>query len=296
MQAPSTAPGLQEETLAAYERELQARDQRIEELERRLTEAEERHRLELAASTAALGAAEAELVLLRPLRQQDERNRASGGGDEVDAPLSPPELSEDSQRMSARMGGLRLVDALAETDATSADAVEEGPSSMVATAATSPRAQACSEPGSPLAGPETGPVDPTEVAALAAEYGRSTAELQLLAREVAYYKQLAVESQRAKAEETLAAREAATAAVQACLRRADCEQELGASREEVRELHRRLTDLQFRHDDEVRRNYALRARLQLYAERISAMEVEFSLSMCQLEEEGLAAPAPATST
>jgi hypothetical protein len=58
---------------------------------------------------------------------------------------------------------------------------------------------------------------------LVSKYWRSHAELKLLARELFYYN---AEALRAKAEETMTAREAATAAVQACTRRADCEEEL----------------------------------------------------------------------
>jgi hypothetical protein len=126
--------------------------------------------------------------------------------------------------------------------------------------------------------------DPTAVAALVSEYGRSHAELKLLAQELIYYKQLAAEAQRAKAEETMAAREAATVAVQACMRRADCEEELRTCRDSIKDLHRQLAALQVEYDDEVRRNFALRSRMQLYAQKMSALEVEYSLSMCQAED------------
>ena len=128
---------------------------------------------------------------------------------------------------------------------------------------------------------------PESVALLVSEFGRTSAEVHLLAQELAYYKQLASEAQRAKTEETLASREAATAVVQACMRRAECEQQLVDAMLQIQELHRRLAQLQIEHDSEIRRSYALRARLQLYAEKLSAMEVDYTLSIHQLEESGI---------
>lgn len=117
------------------------------------------------------------------------------------------------------------------------------------------------------------------IAALLSEYGRSAAQVQLLAQDLVYYKQLAEDALRAKAEETLASREAATVAVQACMRRADCEQELEEAVYQLRELQRKHARLTIEYEAEVRRNYTLKARLQLYAQKLSAMEVDYTLSL-----------------
>jgi len=130
--------------------------------------------------------------------------------------------------------------------------------------------------------PERAPsreVPTAAIAALLSEYGRSSAQVQLLAQDLVYYKQLAEDALRAKAEETLASREAATVAVHACMRRADCEQELEESIYQLRELQRKHSRLTIEYDAEVRRNYALKARLQLYAQKLSAMEVDYTLSL-----------------
>jgi hypothetical protein len=273
----------QAETFQVYERELQARELRIDELERRLAESEERHRTELAGVNATLSMAEAELVLLRPLhiRREASRSRSRNSsaaaqlqsaatssaamgteGAEVagegPVPMQPPgQEAGNSERRSIGQG----TENQGPGD-TTVNVPEETPTSPITTVA----------------------ADPTAVAALVSEYGRSHAELKLLAQELIYYKQLAAEAQRAKADETMAAREAATVAVQACMRRADCEEELRTCRDGIKDLHRQLAALQVEYDDEVRRNFALRSRMQLYAQKMSALEVEYSLSLCQAED------------
>jgi len=68
-------------------------------------------------------------------------------------------------------------------------------------------------------------------------------------------------------------------AVQACMRRADCEQELEESVYQLRELQRKHARLSIEYEAEVRRCYSLKARLQLYAQKLSALEVDYTLSL-----------------
>lgn len=124
----------------------------------------------------------------------------------------------------------------------------------------------------------------TAVSTLLSEYGRTSAQVQMLAQDLLYYKQLAEEALQAKADETLASREAATVAVQACMRRADCEQELGDAMHQLLELQRRYARLSLQCESEQRRNYGLKSRLQVYAQKLSSLEVNYSLSMHQPEE------------
>jgi hypothetical protein len=285
----------QAETFEIYERELQARELRIAELERRLAESEGRHRTELAGVNATLSMAEAELVLLRPLHIRREasrsRSRNSSAAAQLQSAVPAPEHSGTEGAVMGEGGPVPMqllgqeASNPASAHATGTGVVTERRSSGQGTEIQGP----VDNIGNPTVEAPTSPIttvaaDPTAVAALVSEYGRSHAELKLLAQELIYYKQLAAEAQRAKAEETMAAREAATAAVQACMRRADCEEELRTCRDGIKGLHRQLAALQVEYDDEVRRNFALRSRMQLYAQKMSAVEVEYSLSLCQAED------------
>jgi hypothetical protein len=136
-------------------------------------------------------------------------------------------------------------------------------------------------------------VSAAAISELVSEYGRTSAQLHLLAQDLLYFKRLAEEALAAKADETMAAREAATAAVQACMRRADCEQELEEATCQLRDLQLRCTRLTGELEAEGRRNAALKARLQLYAEKLSALEVDFSVTVNQLEEAAALAAATA---
>lgn len=122
------------------------------------------------------------------------------------------------------------------------------------------------------------------VSALLSDYGRTSAQVQMLAQDLLYYKKLAEEALQAKAEETMAAREAATVAVQACMRRADCEQQLGDAKEHLLDLQRRYARLSLQCESEQRHNYGLKARLQVYAQKLSALEVDYSHSLHHLED------------
>ena len=337
-----TSPALlnNNDTFALYEKELQARNERVAELELRLEQAEERYRSELASAHAALHTAEAELTLLRPLhiqRQQQQRSSSSlsatrassvdqeavrseadsnralsdeGSGELAStATPAPPhavasvdkeekevpeeegiEAEEQEQEEKEKEKERNTEEEIKEEDEESEGEIDErGEEKVVLQESRSGVVDGVAA----VEEQESEELDSAEVAkeealsTLINEYGRTTAEVKLLAQELLYYKQLTADAQKAKAEETLAARQAATVAVQACMRRADCEQELADAMFQVQDLHRQVSGLRIEVDEQVRRNYALKSRLQLYAQKLSAMEVDYSLSMCQLEEHGL---------
>ena len=350
-----------EEAFRHYEQEVQARDERIAVLEKRLKESQETHRTELESTYAALHSAQAEAMLLRKeLHQYEQSARAmkeikesklsqtsiekesaekevggvtstttesSHATEDIDATniSTPSAESVDADTAtgihsvpstgtahmfthSADTAGAigttaegnepPSLHSIQEEDSNNNtepeqhsvnDQMQEGISSPESVAVNDQMQEGISSPESVAVNDQMqeGISSPESVALLVSEFGRTSAEVHLLAQELAYYKQLASEAQRAKTEETLASREAATAVVQACMRRAECEQQLVDAMLQIQELHRRLAQLQIEHDSEIRRSYALRARLQLYAEKLSAMEVDYTLSIHQLEESGI---------
>jgi hypothetical protein len=210
-----------------------------------------------------------------------EREGSSGSDSDVDG-YGNVNCSEDNGNSALDCGeGVEGVEGV-EVVGDHGDSTEEAGAAAAAAGIVSPTGTTAADAVSAAA-----------ISELVSEYGRTSAQLHLLAQDLLYFKRLAEEALAAKADETMAAREAATAAVQACMRRADCEQELEEATCQLRDLQLRCTRLTGELEAEGRRNAALKARLQLYAEKLSALEVDFSVTVNQLEEAAALAAATA---
>ena len=123
----------------------------------------------------------------------------------------------------------------------------------------------------------SGPVSSMD--GLLSDYGQITAKLKTAERDLEYYKQLAMDMVKAKTDETLAAREAATVAVQACMKRAEVEQELDDALFQLEESQKDCSRLNKELISEQQRNATLRTRIQKYAKELGKMEVSYVLSI-----------------
>lgn len=107
-----------------------------------------------------------------------------------------------------------------------------------------------------------------------AMYAKATAEVQAMKDEVQFLKNSLLMAQQAKAEETAAAREAATEAVRANMRRADMQQENEEVLEELIQIKMKVANLAIDYEQQKLLNVTYQRRIQVYAEQLTSMEVQ----------------------
>ena len=113
-----------------------------------------------------------------------------------------------------------------------------------------------------------------ETASVSAEYAACCAEIQSLEEELTKSKSIARRALQLKEEETMAALEASAVATSAAMRRAELQQENDELVEELIESKLLCAELSTQFHEERRRYFALRKRLQRYAQRVAELEVQ----------------------
>jgi len=112
-----------------------------------------------------------------------------------------------------------------------------------------------------------------ELAVMAAEHSRTAAELSTMTDTMLRYKAVAEEALQEKEDETLAAQEAASAAVTANMRRAELDVEIADVINELIEYKMKCANMALELETERKKRFVTKARLQQYAERVAALEI-----------------------
>eukprot|EP01038_Epipyxis_sp_PR26KG_P005754 gene5754-7944_t len=126
--------------------------------------------------------------------------------------------------------------------------------------------------------------DVNDLVQLAKDSAKASAELLVLKQSLEEYKELAETAIREKNEETAAAQEAATAAVQASMRRAELEMENDDILAELIEIKMKQADLALELDNERKKSFAMKKRLQSYAEQVANLEIAVSSAYMSLAD------------
>jgi len=246
--------GFYSDTFQYYEKELETRAIRIADLEQQALEQSNAYKSEVISLRAELTAMQAEYQLSAIVEEDDEEEEEEEKDDEkddVDAPV-----------VSSPHNATKATDSppIASNWTTNRKSINR--KSFMSS----------SSSGVPL-NPMSNMDD------LLSEYGQVTAKLKTTERDLEYYKQLAMDMVKAKTDETLAAREAATVAVQACMKRAEVEQELDDALFQLEESQKDCSRLNKELISEQQRNATLRTRIQKYAKELGKMEVSYVLSI-----------------
>lgn len=113
---------------------------------------------------------------------------------------------------------------------------------------------------------------------LSSEYEKVSVDLQLASNEVTYYRELYEAALIEKDEETKAAQEAATVAVNACVKRADLDNENEELLQELINIKVLYANMCMDLDYERRKSLTLKKTLQYYSEKLASLEVKYSVS------------------
>ena len=239
--------GFYSDTFQYYEKELETRAIRIADLEQQALEQSNAYKSEVISLRAELTAMQAEYQLSAIVEEDDEEEEED---DDVDAPV-----------VSSPNNATKATDSppIASNWTTNRKSIN--------------RKSFMSSSSGVSLNPMSNMDD------LLSEYGQVTAKLKTTEQDLEYYKQLAMDMVKAKTDETLAAREAATVAVQACMKRAEVEQELDDALFQLEESQKDCSRLNKELISEQQRNATLRTRIQKYAKELGKMEVSYVLSI-----------------
>lgn len=249
--------GFYSDTFQYYEKDLEVRAKRIAELEQQALEQSNAYKSEVISLRAELAAMQAEYHLSTIVEEEEEEE---DGGDDDDVPVvSSPETGNSASKASS----------------------DDSPPSASASNWTTTTRKSINRKSflSSSSSSSSGVANTMSMDGLLSDYGQVSAKLKTAERDLEYYKQLAMDMVKAKTDETLAAREAATVAVQACMKRAEVEQELDDALFQLEESQKDCSRLNKELISEQQRNATLRTRIQKYAKELGKMEVSYVLSI-----------------
>jgi chromosome segregation ATPase len=245
--------GFYSDTFQYYEKELETRAKRIADLEQQALEQSNAYKSEVVSLRAELTAMQAEYQLSAIVEEDEEDDEEEE--EDVDASVvNSPETGNNATK---------AMDSPPSASNWTTNRKSINRKSFMSSSSSS---------GVPLT-PMSNMDD------LLSDYGQVTAKLKTTERDLEYYKQLAMDMVKAKTDETLAAREAATVAVQACMKRAEVEQELDDALFQLEESQKDCSRLNKELISEQQRNATLRTRIQKYAKELGKMEVSYVLSI-----------------
>ena len=257
--------GFYSDTFQYYEKELETRAKRIADLEQQALEQSNAYKSEVVSLRAELTAMQAEYQLSAIVEEDDDEEEE----EEVDEKEEEEKEEKD-------------VDApVVSSPGTGTNATKATDSPPIASNWTTNRKSINRKSFMSSSNSSSGvPLNPmSNMDGLLSDYGQVTAKLRTTERDLEYYKQLAMDMVKAKTDETLAAREAATVAVQACMKRAEVEQELDDALFQLEESQKDCSRLNKELISEQQRNATLRTRIQKYAKELGKMEVSYVLSI-----------------
>ena len=257
--------GFYSDTFQYYEKELETRAKRIAELEQQALEQSNAYKSEVVSLRAELTAMQAEYQLSAIVEEDDDDDDEEE--EEVDEKEEKEEKDVDAPVVSSPGTG---------TNATKATDSPPFANNWTTNRKSINRKSFMSSSNS-SSGVPLNPM--SNMDGLLSDYGQVTAKLRTTERDLEYYKQLAMDMVKAKTDETLAAREAATVAVQACMKRAEVEQELDDALFQLEESQKDCSRLNKELISEQQRNATLRTRIQKYAKELGKMEVSYVLSI-----------------
>lgn len=247
--------GFYSDTFQYYEKELEVRAKRIAELEQQALEQSNAYKSEVISLRAELAAMQAEYHLSTIVEEEEEEEH---GGDDDDVPVvSSPETGNSASKASS----------------------DDSPPSASASNWTTTTRKSINRKSFLSSSNSGGVANTMSMDGLLSDYGQVSAKLKTAEHDLEYYKQLAMDMVKAKTDETLAAREAATVAVQACMKRAAVEQELDDALFQLEESQKDCSRLNKELISEQQRNATLRTRIQKYAKELGKMEVSYVLSI-----------------
>lgn len=247
--------GFYSDTFQYYEKELEVRAKRIAELEQQALEQSNAYKSEVISLRAELAAMQAEYHLSTIVEEEEEEEH---GGDDDDVPVvSSPETGNSASKASS----------------------DDSPPSASASNWTTNTRKSINRKSFLSSSNSGGVANTMSMDGLLSDYGQVSAKLKTAEHDLEYYKQLAMDMVKAKTDETLAAREAATVAVQACMKRAAVEQELDDALFQLEESQKDCSRLNKELISEQQRNAILRTRIQKYAKELGKMEVSYVLSI-----------------
>ena len=250
--------GFYSDTFQYYEKELEVRAKRIAELEQQALEQSNAYKSEVISLRAELAAMQAEYHLSTIVEEEEEEEEEHGGDDDDVPVLSSPETGNSASKASSN---------------------DSPPSASASNWTTTTRKSINRKSFLSSNSSSGGVVNTMSMDGLLSDYGQVSAKLKTAEHDLEYYKQLAMDMVKAKTDETLAAREAATVAVQACMKRAEVEQELDDALFQLEESQKDCSRLNKELISEQQRNATLRTRIQKYAKDLGKMEVSYVLSI-----------------